>query len=445
MLEDFDIQEATEKIEAKPKDDAKPKGRGRQPATTPKAWAPPPSVVQPAFKPMQTTPSCEEAYDLAAVKPRWQAGDTVEVAWAGKGYEGSWSVADVIQLDGRNHVMLRFQEFVENDGSPLVESMSNVRLRLPPQQHSLPFTPVIGERIEGLWNDCWWEGVVREFHPFKGLLFQYDRYANWLWLPVRCTRPRPPFASYYPQREPPADEAEDVGEEDTNPRGTCGRQGCTLPDNHLGLCQVRVEGSRREQMKEKAELQRQEQLWQEIKSSREASVKVAEARSEALLKAEKAGVDIKVARGKCAQWQANFQLDEFIDQAREVCVLQEGAAGAQLRGMLIIGPGHTVADAYHMLRCELQIIPTRDSAYEVTCLTPHDGERISLSNYSPQTELLGILPAQPCQLLLDQATTTIPPAYAEAPARTESRDPATDLEPSSKMAATHPSSNRQRP
>ena len=446
LLEDFDIQEATEKIEAKPKAEAKAKGRGRQPATTSKAWVPPASVVAPVFKPTQTIPSCDEAYDQAAVKPRWQAGDTVEVAWSGKGYEGSWSAADVIQLDGRNHVMVRFHEFVENDGSPLVERMLHHRLRLPPPQHPLPFNPALGERIEGLWNDCWWEGVVREFHPFKGLLFQYDRYANWLWLPVRCTRPRPSFASYYPQRDAPVDEGEDGGEEEANPSGICGRQGCMLPNNHLGLCQVRVCGSRREHMKEKAELQQQEQLWQEIKSSREANVKVAEARSEALLKAEQAGTEIKVARGNRAQWHANFQLDEFVDTPRELCVLQEGAAGEQLRGMLIIGPGQTIADAYHMLRCELQIQPTRDSAYEVTCFTPHDGERLSLSKYSSQTELLGILPAQPCQLLLDQATTTVPPAFAEAPVRSELQHPPTDLSPSSKMAATHPSaSNRQRP
>ena len=61
-----------------------------------------------------------------------------------------------------------------------------------------------------------------------------------------------------------------------------------LPNNHLGLCRVRVAGSRRENMKEKAELQQQERLWQEIKASREASAKVAEARAEALLKAEQA-------------------------------------------------------------------------------------------------------------------------------------------------------------
>ena len=281
-LEDFDIQEATEKIEAKP---SRPKGRGH-PQSTRKVWLPPPSLKQPAFELTRSMPSCEEAYQLAVVKPRWEVGDTVEVAWSGKGFEGGWSAADVIQLDGRNHVMVRFQEFVDNDGSPLVEKMTHDRLRLPPSAPSSHWTPFIGEKIEGLWNDCWWEGILRELHPFKGLLFQYDRYANWLWLPLRCTRPRPALFLYYPQREPAALDTTGGAEEDERPPGLCGQQGCMLLNNHMGLCQVKTVGSRRESMKEKAELQQQEQLWHEIKSSREASTKVAEARAEALLKTE---------------------------------------------------------------------------------------------------------------------------------------------------------------
>ena len=361
-------------------------------------------MKQPAFEITRSTPSCEEAYQLAVVKPRWEVGDTVEVAWSGKGFEGGWSVADVIQLDGRNHVMARFHEFVDDDGSPLVEKLTHDRLRLPPPPPSSDWTPSIGEKIEGLWNDCWWEGVLRELHPFKGLLFQYDRYANWLWLPLRCTRPRPALFSYYPQREPAALDAMAGADEDERPPGLCGQQGCMLLNNHLGLCQVKTVGSRRENMKEKAELQQQEQLWHEIKSSREASTKVAEARAEALLRTEQSGADIKAPRGNKTQWHANFQVDEFIDTARDVPVMHESEAGLQLRGLLIIGPGHTLADTYHMLRTELQIEPVSE-AYVVTCLTPHDGKRFSFSAYSPQTEVLGLLPPQPCQFLLDQATT----------------------------------------
>ena len=80
--------------------------------------------------------------------------------------------------------------------------------------------------------------------------------------------------------------------------------------------------------------------------------------------AHQAGADIKAPRGNRAQWHANFQLDEFVDTSRDVPVMHESESGLQLRGMLIIGPGHTLADAYHMLRTELQIEPER-GAYMV--------------------------------------------------------------------------------
>ena len=45
-----------------------------------------------------------------------------------------------------------------------------------------------------------------------------------------------------------------------------------------------------------------------------------------------------------------------MDAMRTVHVLHEVAGGGtpQLRGMLVLGPGHTRADVYHMLRTELQ-------------------------------------------------------------------------------------------
>jgi hypothetical protein len=122
------------------------------------------------------------------------------------------------------------------------------------------------------------------------------------------------------------------------------------------------------------------------------------------VRSAQSGADIKAPRGNKTQWHANFQVDEFIDTARDVPVIHESEAGLQLRGMLIIGPGHTLADTYHVLRTELQIEPVNE-AYMVACLTPHDGKRFSFSAYSPQTEVLGLLPPQPCQFLLDQATT----------------------------------------
>lgn len=87
---------------------------------------------------------------------------------------------------------------------------------------------------------------MREFHHLKGVLFQYDRWhSNWIWLPLRCVRPRPPAHLYYPIRhtaEGQPEPEEDEEEAARPPPGICGRQGCMLPNNHGGLCQVCEEG-----------------------------------------------------------------------------------------------------------------------------------------------------------------------------------------------------------
>ena len=118
------------------------------------------------------THSCELAYEQAQDRPRWKEDDEVEVAFKGKGFEGSWSLAKVVKPDGRSDILVRYVDFVDNDGTPLVEHVPMDRLRLPPPPAPSGWVPGLGEPVEGFWNDCWWEGCVREFHVYKGILFQ---------------------------------------------------------------------------------------------------------------------------------------------------------------------------------------------------------------------------------------------------------------------------------
>ena len=71
--------------------------------------------------PINAPASCELAFEQATFKPRWHVNDDAEVAFKGKGFEGSWAAATVVKPDGRNHVLVRYAEFVDNDGTPLVE------------------------------------------------------------------------------------------------------------------------------------------------------------------------------------------------------------------------------------------------------------------------------------------------------------------------------------
>jgi len=328
-------------------------------------------------------------------------------------------VASVVKPDGRSHVLVRYCEFVDNDGTPLVEQVPIERLRLPPPPSPAGWVPVLGEQVEGLWNDCWWEGSVREFHMYKGILFQYDRWhANWLWLPLRCARPRPSFWLYYPIRGSADDEEEDKEEEDgVRPPGSCGQAGCQLPDGHMGLCQVKVQGSRRQAVKERAMVQEQLQRYHEIQTSKEIQAQVAIARADVLKKAEDSGVIIKAPRGNRSQWHANFKVDEFVAAATDVAVAQRDESGALvLRGALVIGPGHTVADGCKMLFTELQMGPTA-GWWELHAVAPSGEVLADLSHQPPSAELLPLLPKDsyllvgnclPPRLLPDEVSVLVP-------------------------------------
>jgi len=174
-----------------------------------------------------------------------------------------------------------------------------------------------------------------------------------------------------------------------------------LPNNHNGLCQVAVLGSRRESLKEKSLLVEQEALWHEIKSSRKANAKVALARADNLLKTEQAGAAIRASKGNRAQWHANFKLDEFSSSLRDVCVLLETESGPQLQGLLVLGAGHTLADSFHMLRSELQLWHA-SKICTLDCYSPEEDVRTRISDMPPHLQILPLLPTSYCELIVSQ-------------------------------------------
>lgn len=260
-LDEFEIQEAAERIDA-----------SRTQTGLSRAMRPPRYSIVWRPRELPGRPSCDEAFDLAEAwaarrgsatrfSPGWRAGDEVEVAWKGKGFEGAWAEADVLSQDDARHVLVRFRQFVDENGSALVERMHVARLRLRPAARVAGWIPAVGDKVEGEWNDCWWEGTVRELHALKGVLFEYERYTNWTWLPPRAVRDRPPLWAYYPCRAhvpPAAGGAEE--ELPPIPEGACGTLGCLLPNHHIGLCSIapKMRGSRRANLQERAVVQQQQ-------------------------------------------------------------------------------------------------------------------------------------------------------------------------------------------
>ena len=161
-IDDFMIEEAAERLPTRR--ERRPSGRGQSGRFMAVGSRPgifQASAFERAFPNLTSAapPSCESAFEQAAQKPRWEVDAEAEVSFIGKGFEGSWSHARVVLLDGRNHVLVRYSEFVDDDGSPLVERMPIERLRVPPPTKFEGWAPVLGEAVEGLWNDCWWEDL----------------------------------------------------------------------------------------------------------------------------------------------------------------------------------------------------------------------------------------------------------------------------------------------
>ena len=121
-MDDFIIEEATERLPPRPRPKAGASS-GKLLTVGARAHVNAVSAFDRAFPALSNgaPATCEVAYELAQSRPRWKENDIVEVAFNGKGYEGSWATATVVKPDGKKHILVRYDEFVDNDGTPLVE------------------------------------------------------------------------------------------------------------------------------------------------------------------------------------------------------------------------------------------------------------------------------------------------------------------------------------
>ena len=145
------------------------------------------------------------------------------------------------------------------------------------------------------------------------------------------------------------------------------------------------------------------QRYQEIQLSKESRDHVEIARAKSLKKAEDGGVTIKAPRGNRSQWHSNFRLDEFAPCTRDLPVVQKEKAADEhvvLRGLLVVGPGHTLADCCKMLLTELQLGPT-SGWWELSAIDPRDGTVLASYDKTPTSaEMLPLLPSGSFYLLV---------------------------------------------
>lgn len=99
---------------------------------------------------------------------RFDIGESVEVQGnAREGFPGAWCTAKIVAKDV-GFVTVVYEEFLEEDGQQILESVEWMRVRPPLEDDSLTvplYMRYQGEAVDCLAKDCWWEGHVDEIYP----------------------------------------------------------------------------------------------------------------------------------------------------------------------------------------------------------------------------------------------------------------------------------------
>ena len=99
----------------------------------------------------------KEVYGSAPIKP----GAAVEVKNLDEGFQNSWSGAKVVKKAG-NKWLVEYTAFVDAKGKKLSEAIDRSRLRTEPASAGSSWRPRVGDIIEVVEDDCWWEARVQK-------------------------------------------------------------------------------------------------------------------------------------------------------------------------------------------------------------------------------------------------------------------------------------------
>ena len=93
-------------------------------------------------------------YGKATIK----GGDKVEVKNVMEGFQNSWTAARVSKKEKSGKFTVEYTDFVDSKGKKMSEAVDRSRLRVEPPKAKC--SPAVGDLIEILEDDCWWEARV---------------------------------------------------------------------------------------------------------------------------------------------------------------------------------------------------------------------------------------------------------------------------------------------
>ncbi|XP_027339231.1 DUF724 domain-containing protein 6 [Abrus precatorius] len=94
---------------------------------------------------------------------KFRKGRIVEVSSDDEGYKGSWFVASIVDIIGKDRFLVEYRDLTTDEGTQLLKEELDARFIRP----CPPEVPFIGsfkqfQEVDAWHNDGWWEGVVLE-------------------------------------------------------------------------------------------------------------------------------------------------------------------------------------------------------------------------------------------------------------------------------------------
>lgn len=100
-------------------------------------------------------------------KPEFSKGTKVEVTSDEEGYKGSWYTADIVEVLGKDKILVKYQTLKTDDETEFhmeVADISNIRPCPPEVQHVHRFA--MRESVDAWYNDGWWVGCIYQVRPY---------------------------------------------------------------------------------------------------------------------------------------------------------------------------------------------------------------------------------------------------------------------------------------
>ncbi|XP_027109766.1 protein AGENET DOMAIN (AGD)-CONTAINING P1 [Coffea arabica] len=123
-------------------------------------WVPPLEIEPKEDKKVSILPAKRKP-GKETVQEKFSRGATVEVRIDEDGFQGAWIPATVIKRFDEDKYLIQYRSLRnEEDTEFLKEEVASINIRPHPPETALVDCFKVNDKVDALFNDCWWEGVI---------------------------------------------------------------------------------------------------------------------------------------------------------------------------------------------------------------------------------------------------------------------------------------------